>query len=701
MKSRWSDKQLKRFIDTFAAAFGEDVATRVYTSQILGQDPQLVLHGGGNTSVKGPFTTILGERPESIFVKGSGWDMATAGPEGFVAMALDDLKRLFRLNALQDTEMFNQFRLAMLKPVPFNPSIETLAHAWIKEKFVDHTHANAILTLTNQENGEALVREALGDDVLIRPYYHPGFGLSRDLAVSLSENPKARAVVLMRHGLFTFDNDPRVSYETHIELVDRAETFARKRESRAFFACEPVKKPDAPVIARVTPLIRGLLAGRTGDADRPTAPVILKVLKSEEILRAISHPKLDEILSGPVLTADFLIRTKPWLAIVPAGNFENEAGLKARITESVQAFERRYRNYYEKGCRETRRNFPMFNPRPRVLILPGAGIFCSGNTLRDAEIAADLAEVTLKVRMRIAAMGGRYRGIDEDKLFEMEYWGPQLEKLSAPALPLTGKVAVVTGAAGAIGATICQRLLKEGCHVAGTDLPGDRLENLGRDLGAEFNGRFHAIPMDVTDETSVIEAYDEIISAFGGVDLLVSNAGIAFVKSLAELELEDFRRVERVNVEGALLFLKWGIKILKAQGTGGDIIFISTKNVPSPGANFGAYSATKAAAHQLARVASLELAGDDIRVNNLAPDAVFEGKGRRSGLWEVCGPDRMKARGLDEKGLEDYYRDRNLLKIRVTADHVARGVVFFATRQTPTTGATLPIDGGLPDATPR
>jgi len=701
MKSRWSDKQLKGFLDTFAAEFGEDVATRVYTSQLLGQDPQLVLHGGGNTSVKGVFTTILGEEPDAIFVKGSGWDMATAGPEGFVVMSLDALNRLFRLNVLQDTEMFNQFRLAMLKPVPFNPSIETLAHAWIKEKFVDHTHANAILTLTNQENGEALVREALGDDVLIRPYCHPGFGLSRDLAVSLSENPKVRAVVLMQHGLFTFDDDPRVSYETHIALVDRAETFARKRESRSFFDFKPVERQDAPAALRVTPLIRGLLAGRTGDADQPAAQVILKVLRSEEILQAVSHPKLDEILSGPVLTADFLIRTKPWLSVVPAGDFEDETGLKARITESVQTFERKYRAYYEKGCRETRRNFPMFNPRPRVLILPWAGIFCSGDTLKDAEIAADLAEVTLKVRMRIAAMGGRYRGIDEDKLFEMEYWGPQLKKLSAPALPLTGKVAVVTGAAGAIGATICQRLLKEGCHVAGTDLPGERLESLDRDLGAESNGCFRAIPMDVTDEASVIRAYEEIIGAFGGVDLLVSNAGIAFVKSLAELELEDFRRVERVNVEGAFLFLKWGIKILKTQGTGGDIIFISTKNVPSPGANFGAYSATKAAAHQLARVASLELAGDDIRVNNLAPDAVFEGKGRRSGLWEVCGPDRMKARGLDEKGLEDYYRDRNLLKIRVTADHVARGVVFFATRQTPTTGATLPIDGGLPDATPR
>jgi len=701
MKSRWSDKQLKKTIDSYAPEYGVDVATRVYTSQLLGQDSSLVLHGGGNTSVKGSFTSIFGEKIAAIYVKGSGWDMATSGPEGFVAMELDRLQKLSCLRDLPDEEMFTQFRLAMLRPVVFNPSIETLAHAWIKNKFVDHTHANAILALTNQKNGELLVKEALGDDILIRPYCHPGFGLSHDLAVSQSENPDARAVVLMHHGLFTFDDDPRISYETHIDLVNKAATFARKRESHAFFDFKVLEKPKKAVITRITPVIRGLLARKTGDADRPYAPVILKILQDEETLKAISHLRLGEILSGPVLTADFLIRTKPWLAVVSVPDFEDDVRLKTQIKEVVLAFERKYRAYYEKGCRETQRDFPMFNPKPRALIIPGIGIFCSGDTLKEAEITADLVKATLRVKTQIAAMGGIYRGIGEDKLFEMEYWGPQLEKLSKKILPLTGKVAVVTGAAGAIGATICQRLLQEGCHVSGTDLPGARLKKLERELDTLYAGRFLAVPMDVTDETSVEKAYSEIVRAFGGVDLLISNAGIAFVKSLAELEMEDFRRVQRVNVEGTLRFLQGGIKILKAQGTGGDVISISTKNVPAPGANFGAYSATKAAAHQLARVASLELAGEDIRVNNLAPDAVFQGKGRRSGLWEVCGPDRMKARGLNEKGLEDYYKNRNLLKIQVTADHVAHGVIFFATRQTPTTGITLPIDGGLPDATPR
>jgi len=268
-------------------------------------------------------------------------------------------------------------------------------------------------------------------------------------------------------------------------------------------------------------------------------------------------------------------------------------------------------------------------------------------------------------------------------------------------LPLRNKVALVTGAAGAIGYGICQGLLEAGCHLAATDLPGEKLDDFLTDLKKTAGEHVIAVPLDVTDITSVAQGFETIIQTWGGIDIVVVNAGIAMVSHLKEMDFDSFRKLEKVNVEGALLTLSEAARHFILQGTGGDIIIISTKNVPSPGAGFGAYSATKAACHQLGRIASIELAQYGVRVNMVAPDAVFSEGKYKSGLWQEIGPSRMQARGLDEKELEEYYSNRNLLKIKVTGRHVSNAVLFFATRQTPTTGATIPVDGGLPDATPR
>jgi NAD(P)-dependent dehydrogenase (short-subunit alcohol dehydrogenase family) len=304
------------------------------------------------------------------------------------------------------------------------------------------------------------------------------------------------------------------------------------------------------------------------------------------------------------------------------------------------------------------------------------------------------------VKSDIAAMG-RYEGLPEAELFDMEYHTFQHAKLRAREEALTGHVALVTGAAGAIGSGICRTLLEQGAAVAAGDLGGTALDDLVAELRPRFGGRVLGVPLDVANAASVAEAFATVAATWGGVDLVVVNAGVAHVAGLTELDLGAFQRLARVNVDGALLTMAEAARHMRLQGTGGDIVLVSTKNVFAPGAKFGAYSATKAAAHQLARIASLELAEIDVRVNMVAPDAVFGDGARRSGLWAEVGPDRMRARGLDEAGLEAYYRDRNLLKARITAEHVGRAVLFFATRQTPTTGATLPVDGGLPDATPR
>jgi len=275
------------------------------------------------------------------------------------------------------------------------------------------------------------------------------------------------------------------------------------------------------------------------------------------------------------------------------------------------------------------------------------------------------------------------------------------QKDNDSALPLKNKVALVTGAAGAIGYAICKGLLEAGCHLAATDLPGEKLDDFLADLKKTAGEHVIGVPLDVTDKVSVTQGFENIIQAWGGIDIVVVNAGIAIVSLLKDIDLDAFRKLEKVNVEGALLTLAEAAWLFIAQGLGGDIIIISTKNVPAPGAGFGAYSATKAACHQLGRIASIELAQYGVRVNMVAPDAVFSEGEYKSGLWQQIGPQRMQARGLDEKGLQEYYRDRNLLKATVTGRHVSNAVLFFATHQTPTTGATIPVDGGLPDATPR
>jgi NAD(P)-dependent dehydrogenase (short-subunit alcohol dehydrogenase family) len=341
-----------------------------------------------------------------------------------------------------------------------------------------------------------------------------------------------------------------------------------------------------------------------------------------------------------------------------------------------------------------------FDPTPRVVLVPGLGAICAGRNAREARIARDITAQTLEVKGRIAAMG-TYEGLGERELFHMEYRGVQHAKLGAAAGALADRVAIVTGAAGAIGTGVATGLLEAGCHVIVTDLPGAALDSLAAELDAAFPGRAVGVPMDVTDAASVADAFRFAARTWGGVDLAIVNAGIAHVAALTVMDVDTFRKLERVNIEGTLLVMAECGRHFSRQQTGGDIVLVSTKNVFAPGARFGAYSATKAAAHQLARIASLEMADADVRVNMVSPDAVFSHGARRSGLWAEVGPDRMKARGLDEAGLEEYYRSRNLLKARVTARHVANAVLYFATRQSPTTGATIPVDGGLPDATPR
>ena len=700
MLSRWSDKNAQRFLDTYAGRVGEDLARRIYTSRLLGQEPALVLHGGGNTSVKGTVTNALGEAVPAIFVKASGWDMATIEPDGHPAVDLGYLRRLRAVADLTDEAMINELRTHLFDHRAPTPSLETLVHAFLPHTFVDHAHADAILALTNQAGGMGHVQAALGDDVIVLDYVTPGFRLARAAADAIEAQPAARAMVWMLHGIVTWGKTARESYETMIELVTRAEEYAKSRATRPLQVSILTPVPEATRrVAVVAPILRGLLARRGGTDVAVRRPLVVRPLVTSEVLGFVDSREGCVLSQSPPLTSDHLIRTRSLPLWIAEPKYDDPQALRAQLAAALRDYTERYTGYMKRhaGADATPERH---DPLPRVVLMPGLGALCAGPDARAAAIARDITEHTLAVKQLVAAMGS-YQGLDEAECFKMEFREFQQAKVHRSETPLDGHVALVTGAAGAIGAGICQALLEKGCHVAVTDLAGERLDSLAADLESTYGPRVISVPLDVTDAASVAGAYAAVARTWGGVDLVVANAGLAHVASLAEMELETFRTLERVNVEGTLLVLAEAARQLRYQACGGDIVLVSTKNVFAPGARFGAYSATKAASHQLARIASLELAEIDVRVNMVSPDAVFSYGDRKSGLWAEVGPDRMKARGLTEAGLEEYYRNRNLLKAKVTAEHVANAVLFFATRQTPTTGATIPVDGGLPDATPR
>jgi rhamnulose-1-phosphate aldolase/alcohol dehydrogenase len=702
MQNRWRDDEAAQFVGRYTPQWGEDLALRVYSARLLGAEENLVLHGGGNCSLKAAHTNLLGERIDAIHVKASGHDMATIEPEGFPGLDLEYLGKLRKLADLADESMMGEFRTHLLAEGAPTPSVETLVHAFLPHKFIDHTHADAILALTNQPKGEMLITEALGGDFIVLPYIRPGFKLAKAVAAACEANPGAHGMVWLKHGIATWGETARVSYNRMIEAVTRAESFLERRAGTplAVSARTPNETAEARV-ARVAPILRGLLAAPSRDPDHPFRRVIVRPLVTREVLDFVDSERGPELAQTPPLTSDHLIRTKALPLWIDRPAYDDTTKLRGQLKAALEKYAREYLAYVARHSAAIPEGVGRLDAQPHVVLMPGLGALCAGKDAKAASIARDITAHTLAVKARIAALGS-YEGLPEDELFEMEYHTFQYAKLGPSNEPALGRhIAVITGAAGAIGSAIAERLLESGCHVAVTDLPGSPLESLASELGARFPEKVMGTGMDVTDPASVAGAFDAVIRMWGGVDLIVVNAGIAMVSPLAELSLDAFRRLERVNVEGTLAVISEAAKHFKLQGTGGDIILISTKNVFAPGAKFGAYSATKAAAHQLARIASLELAEMDVRVNMVAPDAVFAHGGRKSGLWAEVGPDRMRARGLDEKGLEEYYRQRNLLKATVTARHVANAVLFFATRQTPTTGATIPVDGGLPDATPR
>ncbi len=696
MESRWSDAEAREYCERFADA-GEALALRVYTSRLIGAEPDLVLHGGGNTSVKSTARDLFAAAVDVLHVKGSGWDLASIEPPGLPAVELRPLLALRRLDTLDDETMVACLRRALLDPAAPNPSVETLLHAFLPARFIDHSHADAILALTNQLDGEARVRALYGERVAWVPWVMPGFELAVHAAEVQEKHPEAEGLVLEKHGLFTFGDDARSSYERHIEIVAVAERHIREQtEGRRPLDARPVvAMREAGEVAHV---LRGALAEATGDADRPWRRWILEHRRSDEILHFAASDLGPQLAATAPITPDHVIRTKAAYLFIERPPYSDLDAFAGLLRTEIDGYRQAYRAYFQRNVRAKRVERTALDPTPRVVVLPGLGLFAAGETRVAARIAADIAEHTVRTKIWASSIG-HYDGLGESELFDMEYWSLEQAKLGrrSPA-PLEGQVALITGGAGAIGEGIARRLLDSGACVALVDLDEERLAAVAARLD---HASCETVRADVTDEGDVRDAFRRAIELFGGVDLVVPNAGIARPGSLTELELEDFERAVAVNLSGTFLTVREALELMKRQMTGGNVVIISTKNVFAPGASFGAYSASKAGAHQLGRVAALEAAEIGVRVNMINADAVFGDPENPSGLWQEVGPARAAARGIDPADLPDYYRDRNLLKARVGAEHVGNAVVFFASQQTPTTGAVLPVDGGLPDAFPR
>ena len=651
MENRWRDAE--------AAAFEGSLGECVYGSRLLGADPFLVLHGGGNTSVKVPFEDITGRTVDALHVKGSGWDLATIEAAGFTPLPLDRLHDLLALEKLSDPDMMRELSAARLDPAAPQPSVETLLHAFLPYRAVQHSHADVIVTLTNLADGEARVREVFGEAVVVVPYVMPGFDLARAVVTVWQEqhHDDVIGIVLLNHGLFTFGSNTRTAYDRHIHLITEAE---RWLEAHA-----PRSDPEPETLPPVSPLVLAGLRRRISEAAGK--PLVMTRHTDASTARFVRRPDIESLAARGPLTPDHVIRTKR----LPM------------VGTDVEGYAERYVRYFDENRHRGRTELTMLDPAPRVVVDPELGLLTVGETAGASRIAADIYHHTMPVLERAEDHLGGYMALSAGDLFEVEYWELEQAKLRRAGKPpeFAGMVAVVTGAASGIGAACAAELLSGGCAVAGLDLD--------RSVNERFSGpAWLGIRVDVTVPEAQQAALERTVERFGGVDIVVAAAGVfGQPAAVRDLDSARWRSVQAVNTDAVASLLSSVHPLLARSPVGGRVVVIGSKNVPAPGRGAAAYSASKAAVTQLARVAALEWAPDGIRVNVVHPDGVFD-----TGLWsEELIAERAASYGLTP----EEYRTRNLLAAEVTSKQVAKvitelcGATFAAT-----TGAQIPVDGG-------
>jgi rhamnose utilization protein RhaD (predicted bifunctional aldolase and dehydrogenase)/NAD(P)-dependent dehydrogenase (short-subunit alcohol dehydrogenase family) len=651
MQSLWNDAE--------AAGFADDLALRVYTSRLLGRDRSLVLHGGGNTSVKLRERDIFGAERDVLYVKGSGWDLETIEAAGFAPVRLDHAARLAQLPALSDPEMVNQLATCMTRAGAPAPSVETILHACLPAKFVDHTHADAVLAVSDTADGEARLCEIYGERCVVIPYLMPGFDLARHCALAFAQQAKPGTIgmVLHKHGIFSFGATARESYERMIELVGMAEAYLKQHK-----AWSVARTSDAAATAG--PLAQALLRRQVSDAAG--APMVLRTVSTPRTLGYARRTDIAAISQRGPVTPDHVIRTKR----IPL------------LGGDVPAYAEAYGEWFRRHEPQAKDRKTMLDPAPRAALDPAYGLAAIGRTAKDATIVEDLFEHTMDVVQSAEVLGG-YEPLPERDLFDMEYWDLEQAKLKKGGKPpaFTGEVVLITGAASGIGRAAVDAFLARGAAVIALDR-NPAVEGLLK--RADYLG----MACDLTNEPAVGTAIRRGVLAYGGVDMLVLNAGI-FPPSrrIAELATDEWRRTMDINLDANLALLRMLHPFLRLAPRGGRVAVVGSKNVPAPGPGAAAYSASKAALNQLVRVAALEWAADNIRLNSLHPNSVFD-----TGIWT---PEVLAQRAKAYDMSIEQYKKRNLLRTEVASRDVAElaaelcGPLFAKT-----TGAQIAVDGG-------
>jgi rhamnose utilization protein RhaD (predicted bifunctional aldolase and dehydrogenase)/NAD(P)-dependent dehydrogenase (short-subunit alcohol dehydrogenase family) len=654
-----------------------DLALRVYTTRLLGSDPRLVLHGGGNTSVKLTLPDLLGVPAEVICVKGSGWDMGTIEPAGLPAVRLDALRKLRERNAVSDEDMVKVQRAHLLDPTSPNPSVETLLHAFLPHRFVDHTHSTAVLALVDQPDGEQIAREVYGDAMGVVPFIMPGFALACAAARVYEAKPDVDGLILHKHGIFTFGDDARQSYERMIAMVTRAEE--RLAGGRKVLPAAQLPTAVAP-LAEVAPIVRGAVALKNAKQEGAWHRLVLDFRTGEAIRTFVDGAELSRYSQAGVVTPDHNIRTKNKPLIVPAPDACGIAAFASAARSAGKRFRDEYRDYFARNNARCGGVKTMLDPAPRVVLVPGLGLFGLGRTKKDARVAADLAEAAAATILDAEAIG-RFDALPEADLFDMEYWSLEQAKLgTAKEPPLAGQIAVVTGGAGAIGFATARAFAAAGAEVAILD----KDEIAAREAAQSIGGTALAVACDVTDARTVRIAFDRIVEHFGGVDIAISNAGAAWQGRIGEVDEAVLRESFELNFYGHQRVAQNAVRIMQAQKTGGCLLFNASKQAVNPGPNFGPYGLPKAATLLLVRQYALDYGQDGIRSNAVNADRI------RSGLLtdEMIAA-RSRARGVSEKD----YMSGNLLGREVTADDVAQAFLAQALALKTTADVTT-VDGG-------
>ncbi len=653
------------------AAAGDDpadqaLALRVYTSRLIGQDPDLVMHGGGNTSVKVRRGNLFGETEDVLHVKGSGWDLDTIEAPGLPGVRLEPLVELRRLDALSDEDMVNVQRCNLLDSASPNPSVETLLHAYLPHAFVDHTHATPFLVLANLPNAEEVCREIFGDRLGIVPYIMPGFGLAKAAAEVYERDPSVEGLLLLNHGHFAFGPTAKESYDTLVRHTNMAAARFGMTESTRLKTRRPADNSD------LLPVLRGVIAEQRGDPD--TAMPVFDLRNGDDVMAFFDRPDVEALAERGMASPDHVLRTKGKPLVLRRATID---GGREAITAAVQDFERQYRAYFDRQAPLAKDEKTLLTPDPRHAWIEGVGVLGIGANAKAASAAADLAVQNIRVRT-IGEDAGGYRPLGEKDQFECEYWSLEQAKLGKGKPPrFQGRVVMVTGGAGAIGLATAKAFAAQGAQCLLVDLDEGRLQ-------AELGDWHASFATDITAEGAAEAAMRAAVQRFGGLDILVSNAGTATGGAMLDLEDATLRKAFELNFFAHKNFAVAAARLMKRQGRPGQILFNVSKQSVNPGKNFGAYGLPKATTLFLMRQLALELGGDGIRVNGINADRI------RSGLLtDDFIAERAKARGVDEGA----YMAGNLLKREVEAKHVADAFVALAAMER-TTAHVVTVDGG-------